>query len=78
MSDAERMMLAALERRARNGWAHKHHAGCIHNLPPEEQIAARGRTVEQWLAIHDSMPAQITPDEWEEEPLDPEPGGSDS
>lgn len=28
---------------------HKHHAACIHNLPPEEQVTARGRTVEWWL-----------------------------
>ncbi|WP_025158889.1 hypothetical protein [Leifsonia aquatica] len=58
-------MVTALTLRMRNGGRHLHHRSCIHNLPPEEQIALRGRTVEQWLALHGSMPTQITPAEWE-------------
>jgi hypothetical protein len=44
---------------------HQHHPDCIHNLSPEDQIKARGRTVEQWMRWHDSMPVQITPDDWQ-------------
>ncbi len=58
-------MIAALKHRAANG-RHLHHKDCIHNLPPEEQIAVRGRSVEWWMALHGSMPEQITPDQWEE------------
>lgn len=61
----EREMIAALNRRFANG-RHLHHKDCIHNLPPEEQIAVRGRSVEWWMAIVGSMPEQITPDQWEE------------
>jgi hypothetical protein len=48
------------------GEPHRHHRDCIHNLSPEEQIAARGRTREWWEAMGFSMPKQITPNEWEE------------
>lgn len=44
---------------------HKHHAACIHNLPPEEQVTAQGRTVEWWLKWCGPLPRQITPSEWE-------------
>lgn len=57
-------MIAALNRRAQNG-LHLHHKDCIHNLAPEEQIAVRGRSVKSWMALHGSMPEQITPDQWE-------------
>lgn len=48
-----------------NGEPHAHHAKCIHNLPPEQQIAVRGRTVEWWQSMGLPMPEQITPDQWE-------------
>ena len=47
-----------------SGNAHYHHQGCIHNLPPEEQVAMRGYTAEKWLAIIGPLPQQITPSEW--------------
>jgi hypothetical protein len=47
---------------------HQHHRACIHNMPPEEQVQMRGRTVESWLAIHDRLPTQITPADWTVEP----------
>ena len=67
--DIQKLMGAALRKRAAQGGRHLHHRDCIHNLPPEEQIAIRGKTVEWWMAIIGSMPVQITPDEWETEPL---------
>lgn len=57
----------AIEHRLAGG-AHYHHKGCIHNLPPEEQIAVRGWTVEKWLAIIGPLPQQITSEQWEERP----------
>lgn len=60
----ERAILGALALREKNG-RHMHHSECIHNLPPEEQIEMRGKTVEWWMAVVGSMPVQITPDEWE-------------
>lgn len=47
-----------------SGGAHYHHQGCIHNLPPEEQVAMRGWTVEKWLAIIGPLPKQITAADW--------------
>lgn len=49
------------------GEAHHHHKDCIHNLPPDEQIALRGRTREWWKGMGLPEPVQITPDDWEEE-----------
>lgn len=65
--DLKRNILAALAHQQKHG-GHKHHQHCIHNLPPEEQITARGKTVEWWMKWGDSMPVQITPDDWEIEP----------
>lgn len=59
----------AMKRREENGGRHLHHRNCIHNLPPEEQVALRGKSIEWWMAIVGSMPVQITPDDWESEPL---------
>jgi hypothetical protein len=53
----------ALEHRLAGG-AHYHHRHCVHNMPPAEQVAMRGWTVEKWLAIIGPLPARITPDEW--------------
>ena len=47
------------------GHPHRHHADCIHNLSPDEQIALRGRDREWWLAMGLPIPEQITPDQWE-------------
>lgn len=60
-------IIAALEHRAKHG-QHLHHRDCIHNLPPEEQVALRGKTVDWWLAIVGPLPKQITPADWEVEP----------
>ncbi|WP_432679144.1 hypothetical protein ACRAJ3_09725 [Rhodococcus pyridinivorans] len=67
--DIQNLMGAALRKRAAQGGKHLHHRDCIHNLPPEEQITIRGKTVEWWMAMVGSMPEQITPDQWETEPL---------
>lgn len=67
-NEVGRVFAAAMERRERAG-RHLHHRDCIHNLPPEEQIALRGKTVEWWMSIVGTMPVQITPDQWEAEPL---------
>lgn len=67
--DIQKLMGAALRKRAAQGGRHLHHRDCIHNLPPEEQIAIRGKTVEWWMANIGSMPVQITPDQWATEPL---------
>jgi hypothetical protein len=48
------------------GGPHVHHAACIPNLPPDEQIALRGRTREWWEAMGLRIPEQITPDQWEQ------------
>lgn len=53
----------AIEHRL-SGRAHYHHKGCVHNLPPEEQVKVRGLTVEKWLAVIGSLPEQITPAHW--------------
>jgi hypothetical protein len=59
MDDVDR----AIEHRL-SGGKHYHHKGCIHNLPPADQIAMRGWTEEKWLAIIGSLPEQIAPDQW--------------
>lgn len=64
MSETHELIETALRHRFTNG-RHLHHRDCIHNLPPEEQVEMRGRTVEWWMAVHGSMPVQITPDQWE-------------
>lgn len=62
--DIENKVVAALAHRLENG-RHLHHRHCIHNLPPEEQVALRRRTPEEYVAIHGEMPVQITPNDWE-------------
>jgi hypothetical protein len=57
----------ALAHREKHG-RHLHHRNCIHNLPPEEQVAMRGRSVEWWTTIVGPLPEQIIPDQWECEP----------
>lgn len=47
------------------GQRHQHHRNCIHNMPPEEQIEMRGKTVEWWTTVVGSLPVQITADDWE-------------
>lgn len=49
-----------------NGGLHRHHPHCIHNLPPDVQIAARGRSREWWEAMGLPIPEQITPEQWED------------
>ena len=66
--DIRRDVLAALRKRDENGGQHLHHRDCIHNLPPAEQIAMRGKTVEWWKKVIGSLPTQITPDDWQTEP----------
>jgi len=71
MSDRDALMadmVAALRKQHENGGRHLHHRDCIHNLPPEQQVTARGKTVEWWLALVGELPKQITPDDWETEP----------
>jgi hypothetical protein len=50
------------------GEPHRHHAECIHNLTPDEQIRLRGRTRPWWEAMGLPEPTQITPAEWEADP----------
>lgn len=71
MADAERLIAAALRKRAENGGRHLHHRDCIHNLPPVKQVEIRGRTVEWWTEVVGPLPEQITPEQWETEPADP-------
>jgi hypothetical protein len=66
--DLGRSFAKIMRHRDDNGGKHLHHRNCIHNLPPEEQIAMRCWTVEKWLTIMGSMPEQITPEQWECEP----------
>ena len=71
MSDeALKLIGAALRKRDENGGQHLHHSTCIHNLPPEEQVAMRGRTVEWWTKVIGPLPEQITPEQWETDPPD--------
>jgi hypothetical protein len=64
---------AAIEHRLAGG-EHYHHRGCIHNMPPEEQVAMRGWTVEKWLAIVGPLPQQITSADWRNPPVDHQEG----
>ncbi len=66
-SEVENLAAAALRHRFKNG-RHLHHAACIHNLSPEIQVDIHGRSVDDWMKLHGSMPVQITPAEWECEP----------
>lgn len=68
MTEIGRLIGAALRRRAQNGGRHLHHSECIHNLPPEEQVAMRGKTVEWWTQMIGPLPDQITPEQWETTP----------
>lgn len=63
--DARTLIAASLRRRAANDGRHLHHRDCIHNLPPERQVALRGKTVEWWMQVVGSLPEQITPEQWE-------------
>lgn len=64
----EKALALVLRHREENGHLHLHHRDCIHNLPPEEQIRVRGKTVEWWMKIVGQMPKQITPEQWQCEP----------
>lgn len=64
MSDMEEKVMVALRHRLANG-RHLHHRDCIHNMPPEEQVAMRGKSVEWWTKMVGPLPVQITPDDWE-------------
>jgi len=68
--DVNELLAAALRRRFANGGKHLHSPSCIHNMPPEEQVEMRGRTIESWMALHGKMPEQITPDDWELGPIE--------
>lgn len=68
MSDAKDVVAAALRKRAENGGQHLHHSACIHNLPSEEQIRMRGKTVDWWTRIVGELPEQITPEQWVTDP----------
>lgn len=70
MSEAQDIALTALRRRAESAGRHLHHRDCIHNLPPEEQIAMRGKTVDWWMRVIGELPEQITPERWETAPLE--------
>lgn len=63
-------IVAALARRTKNGGGHLHHRDCIHNLPPERQVEIRGKTVEWWTEVVGELPEQISPEQWETEPLE--------
>lgn len=66
MSDkTQDLILRALSHRAANGGRHLHHRDCIHNLPSEEQVRMRGRTVEWWQKMIGLLPEQITSEQWE-------------
>lgn len=67
-SEARAIVAAALNKRAENGGRHLHHSECIHNLPPEQQIAMRGKTVDWWRQVIGDPPVQITPEQWETDP----------
>lgn len=68
MSEARELIAAALRKRAETGGQHLHHSACLHNLPPEEQIRRRGKTVDRWTRMIGDLPEQITPDQWATDP----------
>ncbi|MFG3585107.1 hypothetical protein [Streptomyces sp. NPDC047990] len=68
MSDARNLIATALQKRADNGGRHLHHRECIHNLPPEQQVSMRGKTIDWWTKVVGVLPEQITPDQWQTEP----------
>ncbi len=68
--DVKALVMAAIRKINENDGQHLHHADCIHNLSPEQQVTVRGRTVEWWLKMIGPLPEQITPDQWETTPLD--------
>ena len=68
MDDLAGQFGEVLRHRDEHGGRHLHHRNCIHNLPPEEQVTTRGKTVEWWLKIIGPLPEQITPEQWECEP----------
>jgi hypothetical protein len=70
MIDYAAMIRAALRKRIQNDGRHLHHRDCIHNLPPEEQVRVRGRTIEWWIKVIGPLPEQITPEQWETDPPD--------
>lgn len=49
-----------------SGTPHVHHRHCIHNLPPEEQVAMRGVSVDWWLTVVGPLPTQITSADWDD------------
>lgn len=59
---------SVLRKRDETGGRHLHHRDCIHNLPPERQLALYGRTAEWWTKVIGPLPEQITPDQWETDP----------
>jgi len=66
MTDSQ-MIATMLKKRMELG-RHVHHQNCIHNLTPEEQVEARGKTLDWWREVIGSLPVQITSDEWETDP----------
>lgn len=69
-SEARRIVAAALRKREENGGRHLHHRDCVHNLPPDQQVTMRGKTVEWWQRVIGALPEQITPEQWETDPLE--------
>jgi hypothetical protein len=67
-SNYAQVFASVFDHRLANDGKHIHHRVCIHNLPPEEQVAAHGKTVEWWLKAIGPLPQQITPEQWETEP----------
>ena len=68
-TEIEKMVTAAFRRRLQNDGRHLHSSSCIHNLPPEDQIEMRGKTIDWWMKVIGRMPEQITEADWEQEPL---------